>query len=270
LRLLTLNIWQEQGAWERRLELLCERLATLRVDVVCLQEVRDKPGAVPNQAETIARSLGVDWVWMFAAGQTWDGGDEGVALLSRYPLEQREVQLLPSRETNRRVCLAARVRPESAPASGAGVWVATTHLAYRVADGELRERQVLALDAFVGGLREPGDSAIIAGDFNAIPEADELRFLRGLTTLHGRRSYWQDAYACCHPGAAGPTWCTSNPYTEQLSWFPGDRRLDYVFLSPQTREGRSRVVSAEIVLDEPAADGTYVSDHFGVLVDVDV
>ena len=50
IRVLTLNIWQEQGDWARRMALIAERLGTVRPDVVCLQEVRQAGDRVPNQA----------------------------------------------------------------------------------------------------------------------------------------------------------------------------------------------------------------------------
>lgn len=262
MRLLTLNLWQEQGPWERRLEVLRADLANLAPDILCLQEVRDRGQEVPNQARSLAEALGADWHWTFAPAQSWGGGVEGLAILSRRAWTRREVCPLPSRDTNQRLGLALRFE-----GNGGAFWVATTHLAYRLGDGLLREAQVLALDAMLAELREGGETAVLCGDFNAVPEADEIRFLQGLTSLEGRRTYWQDAFAALHPGQAGPTWCAANPYTEQLGWFPRDRRLDYVFVSPQTREGRARLQSCDIVCAAPATDGTYPSDHYGLLVD---
>lgn len=261
LRLVTLNLWQEQGPWEQRLELAGRRLADLETDVICLQEVRHVEGRIPNQAATLAAALG-GMAWTYEPAQQWGGGEEGVGILSRWPLEQRAMCELPTAEgRSRRVCLGAHVR---AP-TGARVWVYTTHLAWRLDDGLLREQQVLAVDAFVR--RRPGPW-ILAGDFNATPDADEVRFLRGQTTLAGRRTYHQDAFACCNPGAPGVTWARENPYTRQLHWLEPDRRLDYVFVSPVTREGVGRVRACRRVLTRPDTRGVWCSDHFGVLAEV--
>ena len=60
MRLLSYNIWNYQGHWERRRLRLANLIAALDPDIVALQEVRhswhDRPGE--NQAEWLARSLG--------------------------------------------------------------------------------------------------------------------------------------------------------------------------------------------------------------------
>ncbi len=263
IRLVTLNLWQEQGPWERRLALAVERLSALAPDVVCLQEVREVPGRIPNQAQTLARGLG----WpscTFEPAQAWGGGDEGVAVISRLPLLERRARELPYSEgRSRRVCLGACLGAPSGP-----FWVYTTHLAFRLTDGALRELQVEAVDRFIGEVPSPEAAVLLAGDFNAVPEADEIRFLRGLTSIGGRRTYYQDAYAQHHPGAQGHTWCRENPYTAPLRWLEPDRRLDYIFVSPMNGKGRGRILGCRIVCDTPDLAGVFCSDHYGLLAEV--
>lgn len=258
----TLNIWQEQGPWRERMDTICRQLGELRADVICLQEVRQRPPQIPQQAATIAQALGMEHVYEIA--QPWGGGDEGLAVLSRLPIAERAVQELPFDEgRSRRICLGVALE------AGADrpVWVFTTHLAFRLADGELRERQVRAVDAFARKKRRDAH-CIVAGDFNAVPDADEIRFMRGLSTLDGQRTYYQDAFRVCHGDAPGPTWCLENPYTEQLHWFPRDRRLDYIFVTPCRRDGSGRVTRCDIVCDRPDDEGTRCSDHYGVLAEI--
>src|SRR5258705_122657 len=71
---------------------------------------------------------------------------------------------------------------------------------------------------------------ILCGDFNATPDSDEIRFLRGLHTAAGRRTFWQDAWERRHGRADGFTWARANPYTARLRWLERDRRLDYIFV----------------------------------------
>lgn len=264
MRVLTLNIWQEQGPWQLRLEAICRQLEALAPDVVCLQEVREVPGRVPNQAATLAAASGFQHC--YAAAQTWGGGEEGLAILSRLPIMAHETVELPVEgEETRRVCLAAHLKgPQDQVVS-----VYTTHLAYRPADGALRARQVLAVDRFIRRSSRDG-VVVLAGDFNATPDSDPIRFLCGLTSLDGANTYYQDAYATTHPGSAGWTWCSENPYTEPLSWLPRDRRLDYIFVSARKRAGAGRIAACEIVCDKPEANGVRCSDHYGVQADVQI
>ena len=260
-RVLTLNLWGEQEPLERRLALIVETCAALAPDIIGLQEVREVPGKVPNTAATIAAALGYHHA--FESATPWGGGDEGLAILSRLPIVRRGAVELPHAvPTERRVVLGVAV------ATPLGELCAfTTHLNYRMTDGAKREDQVAAVDAFAAGWPSPLPRLLL-GDFNAVPHSDEVRFLRGLHTHAGRRTYWQDAWDRTHPGEAGYTWSARNPYTARLAWLDPDRRLDYIFVSPLFRDGRGAIRECRIVLDQPAPDGAHASDHYGVFAEV--
>jgi endonuclease/exonuclease/phosphatase family metal-dependent hydrolase len=256
LRFVTLNLWNEQGPHEARLHLVAEGLRGLGPDVVALQEVRQR-GGLANQAETLARALSMKHVYTPAA--RWGGGEEGLALLARHPIAASLFEPLPAPGEGRAV-LGARIQ-----APKGEVFAVTTHLSYRLADGAWRERQAVAVDAFCRRLA--GDAlCVLCGDFNAAPDCDEIRFLRGRVTLCGRRTYWQDAFARVHDRTDGFTWAARNPYT--VPHLEPDRRIDYVFVSPVRRDGTGTVIHAEVVLDRPDGRGVWPSDHFGVLCDV--
>ncbi len=265
LRALTLNLWGEQGPFAARMALCQREIARLAPDVVALQEVRQIDGQLPNQAETFARALGYHHV--FAGAVEWGGGLEGLAILSRAPVQgSGHIELPHATETERRILLHAVV-----PTPAAQVAVFCTHLNYRMTHGVIREDQVEAVDRRVAevlaGLSAPA-LAVLMGDFNATPDHDEIRFLRGLHTLRGRRTYYQDAYLRRHGSEAGTTWSTRNPYTAKLRFLEGDRRIDYIFVSPMSRDGRGQVLECQVVLDQPDEQGVFPSDHFGLLADI--
>jgi len=262
-RCLTLNLWGAEAPLQRRMELVIAGLRELQPDVVGLQEVREVPGQLANQAESLASAAGYQHV--YAAAMPFAGGQEGLAVLSRAPIEEHLAFGLPHAEVSeRRILLSARVSFESR-----SVWVHTTHLNYRLAHGKQREDQVQAIDSLVAA--RAGDTpSVLMGDFNARPESDEIRWLRGLVTLSGRRTYYQDAWERLHPGEPGWTWARANPYTKSLAFLEPDRRIDYIFVTPMRRGGRAAIRSCRIVLDQPAADGAYASDHFGLLAEIDM
>jgi endonuclease/exonuclease/phosphatase family metal-dependent hydrolase len=253
----TLNLWGIEPPLERRMALIAEGLRALAPDVVALQEVREAPG-VPNQAEALARIAGLAHV--FAPAVEFGGGHEGLALLARHPIAEQVARELPHAQPGeRRILLSARLAGD--------LWVHTTHLNYRLQHGRQREDQVLAIDAALATYT--GDAPqILLGDFNARPESDEMRFMRGLATLGGRRTHYQDAWERTHPGEAGWTWASINPGTGRLAFLERDRRLDYIFVTPQRRDGRGRVDDCRIVFDHADGDGVFASDHFGLLADV--
>ncbi|HKA91394.1 MAG TPA: endonuclease/exonuclease/phosphatase family protein [Haliangiales bacterium] len=269
----TLNLWGAHEPLARRLEVAAAGLGALDPDVVLLQEVRAGEG-LPNTAGRLAGLLGPDWRFVYAPalaggpgafGPGTPAGEEGLAVLARHAIVEHEARELPeARPDERRIVLGALV-----DLGAARVWCHTTHLHWRLGDGLAREKQVVAADR---AARERGGDVhvhILGGDFNAAPDCDEIRFLAGRTTLAGVRTYWQDAFARVRPGEPGVTWSRRNPYVGELAWVEPERRIDYLFVSPERRDGRGRVRDCRVILAGPAADGVWASDHFGVIADVD-
>jgi endonuclease/exonuclease/phosphatase family metal-dependent hydrolase len=110
------------------------------------------------------------------------------------------------------------------------------------------------------------------GDFNAGPEHDEIRWLVGQHTIGGRRVAYQDAWEAAGDGSPGLTWARSNDYTARMQWLRQDRRLDYIFVTPVRRDGRSTIHGVAVALHEPAraanGDRLFASDHYAVVADV--
>ena len=272
VRVLSLNLWGEQPPVERRLAIAIEGFRALAPDVIALQEVREVPvpidpspllSPMPNMAETIARALGFHFV--FAPATPWGGGVEGLAIVSRFPIARTAHEALPHAiPTETRLILGATLDTPRGPLS-----VFTTHLNYRLTDGGKREDQVAAADAFIQSWPSPLPK-ILMGDFNAVPHSDEIRFLRGLHSHAGRRTYFQDAWERVHPDDRGYTWARRNHYTSRLGWLEPDRRLDYIFVSPMRKDGVGVIRDCRIVLDDRTADGHFASDHFGLMAEVQV
>lgn len=285
LRVVTLNVWGTEPPLERRIELAVRQLRALAVDVVCMQEVRPLDGlAGRTTADVIAEQLGMHAHYAksceWAAGEDGmaNAGQEGLAIIARSPLVDARTLALPgSRRPDTRVLLSGLVATDGGP-----IWVHTTHLNYRLDDGVAREQQVLAIDDAIRGLGREKDSPpqILCGDFNATPDSDEIRFLRGLTTLGGRRTHWQDAWLRlhreCQPGdgpAEGITWSSENGFTRPLRSLDIDRRIDFVFVTSRKKDGRATIHSSRVVMTEregQGADEICASDHYGVMADVQV
>jgi endonuclease/exonuclease/phosphatase family metal-dependent hydrolase len=273
LRAVTLNFWGTQPPLDERLELAVLQLGALDADVIGMQEVRPLDGhGSRTTADHIADALGCNRVYEVAL--RWDddaffpgypGGEEGLAILSRHPIAEHRVTPLPdARPTEARILLSAALETPAGV-----VWLHTTHLHYRLDDGLARERQVVAIDDVLRSI-ETDAPQLLCGDFNATPEHDEIRFLRGLHTLAGRRTHYQDAFERVHHGAPGYTWSSENEQTRPLRSLDIDRRIDYVFVTTRRKDGRGTVRDCRVVLDGRNADGVCASDHYGVLAEVQI
>ena len=286
LRLVTLNLWGTEPPLERRLALAARQLVELAPDVIGLQEVRPLDGrSGPTTAHWLAERLGHAHVLYVPAVRWPDGaiagrgaGEEGLALVSRWPFVARRALRLPeARPLDARLLLSAQVATEVG-----AIWVHTTHLHYRLDDGLARAAQVIAIDDAIRACGRGNDDApqLLCGDFNATPDSDELRFLRGLTTLAGRRTHFQDAWLRCHDEPRrgdgpdrGITWSSDNRFTRPLRSLDLDRRIDHVYVTTRKKDGRGTVRACEVVLTEREGDadtGICASDHYGVMADVQI
>src|SRR6202789_2240005 len=128
LRVLTLNIWNRQGPWERRLPLLRAGVARLSPDIVALQEVIDVGGR--SQADDLREGLGYEAA--FGCAHDHGGGVRfGNAVLSRWPITGSRAFPLPTgqRAENRCLLLAEVASPHGA------LPVFVTHLNWHLHDG---------------------------------------------------------------------------------------------------------------------------------------
>lgn len=268
LRLVTINFWGTEPHLENRLALAEQQLRELAPDVIGMQEVRPLQGRDgKTTADVLAEAL--DMHCVFGKTLEWDddafypgypAGKEGLAILSRYPvLEHKGTPLPEARPTEARILLSACLDTPAGP-----TWVHTTHLHYRLDDGIAREKQVVAIDDVIRSI-ETDRPQLLCGDFNATPDHDEIRFLRGLHTLAGRRTHYQDAYARIHPGRDGHTWSSENEQTRPLRSLDIDRRIDFVFVTTRKKDGRGTVLQSDVVLDKRDPSGNCCSDHYGVL-----
>jgi endonuclease/exonuclease/phosphatase family metal-dependent hydrolase len=260
LRLLTLNIWNQDGPWAERAPRIREWIERLDPDVVGLQEV--VRGKRLDQLALVAPA-GSHCAYAKAM-EFWRDGDAdfGNAVFSRWPILERETLPLPDAgDGERRVVLATTIDAPFGPLS-----FFCTHLNWRLHHGFVRERQVAALGELVRRRRSRDRfPPVVVGDFNAEPESTEIRFVKGLHALGGRSLYLRDAWSEAGDGGPGHTWCYRNAYT-RTSLEP-DRRIDYVFVGPPLPSGLGRVERCSVVCDDESA-GVWPSDHFGVYAEL--
>lgn len=238
LSVVTLNLWHDKADWPSRQRIIVATLRALRPDVIVLQEVLQH-ATLPNQAMALAEALG--YAYRFASLDA-EGAERryGNAVLTRHRILADDwTALSPSEDY--RSALHVRI------AIGSHTFdVYGTHLHYQATGAAVRREQVQGLLAFVARTRS-SDAVIVAGDFNAPADAPEFAAMT---------AQFDDAYDTVHP-AAGQTafeHSTLNPFL-----LP-PLRVDHVWFE---REHLS-VVSAMRLFDQPAADGIWASDHFGI------
>jgi endonuclease/exonuclease/phosphatase family metal-dependent hydrolase len=277
LRTATLNVWNRSGPWRERLGLIRRELETLAPDVLGLQEVMRlvAPGTSEpvspeqDQAAEIAHGLGYEVAYA-PASEYGNGLVMGNAILSRFPILETHAAYLPDAGSGeRRSIVHALVQ---SPWGRLPLFV--THYNWRLEHGYVRLKQALFTAAWIdarapvqAGLLPP----ILMGDFNAEPDSDEIRFLRGLSVQAGKSVHYADAWRYAGDGSPGTTFDPKNDYARKNREPP--RRIDYIFARGPDAEFRGEPLLAKLVFNtsEPGAGGPlWPSDHFGVYAEIAV
>lgn len=272
VRILTLNVWNAEGD-PRRPECINQTLATLKPDLIAFQEVIQT-----RDDRMLDRLLAkLDFEATHQADlqhSTPPFADRygGSAVATRWP--HRVVEVLDMRVAGAAdVPWATLATVVEIPEAGELLFVGAT-MAWRPAAEAVRERQALAI-AELDARHRRGLPTIIAGDLNADPGSASIRFLTGRQSLDGRSVLYHDAWEIAGDGR-GYTWGVDNPNgragSDQIIGQPDYRkRFDYVLVGSWDAhpESHAHIRSAALAFDKPI-NGIWASDHFGVVVDLDI
>jgi endonuclease/exonuclease/phosphatase family metal-dependent hydrolase len=233
LRVMTYNIHVGVGM-DKKLDLprIAKVINREHPDLVGLQEVDRGVKRTEGKDEIAELAKLTSMNYVFAHNIDYQGGQYGVAILSRFPIKSVDHRKYENRrEAERRGMIRAEFE-----VNGRLINFVTTHLDYQYADGRVFETEQLL--KFLDDVKGP---LIVVGDFNDEPSGDAYQLM--LTRFHDA---WVKAKA---PG-------------EGLS-YPADtpsKRIDYVFAR---QSDRIRAKKAWIA-------NTLASDHLPLIVDLEI
>ena len=241
LRVLVFNIFAgKDTGGVSNLERVAALVRSTDADIVLLQEVDSvtrRSGGV-DQPAVLASLTGYDAA--FGSSLDYQGGEYGIAILSRWPIVRDSMVPLPISPPQARA--GGRYEPRGAlvveiDAPGGRLSVINTHLD---ASGEdhYRRQELATLLRLAEQELAAGASLLIGGDFNSRPDSEVIR----RATAGG----WRDLWSVCGEPGEGNTYPAHAPV----------RRIDYLFAA-----STATCSSASTV-------GAGVSDHLGLLVTV--
>lgn len=202
------------------LERTAKTMAAFKADIIGLQEVDlncKRSGSV-NQPRELGRKLNMHAA--FGAFMDYDGGQYGMAILSRYPLVNTQSIRLPN-GNEPRVALQAEVRLPN----GESLVVVNVHFDW-VDDDKFRFAQASFLADHLKKLDKP---YILLGDFNDQPGSRTIKLFQSL------------AVEADKPEKNRLTFSSIKPEVE----------IDFIFAAPAARwrVGRSKVLDVPVVSD---------------------
>lgn len=208
-------------------EAIAEAIREQNPDLVALQEIdvmTGRSGKI-DQAKRLADQLKMHYY--FGKAIDHDGGEYGVAILSRFPISDEKTYPLPTQEGSGgepRVLTTVKVKLPD----GSDIRFASTHLDAQKEDTN-RLLQIRKIAELVSDEALP---VVIAGDFNAPPQSEVIAIL----DQHFQRS--------CKD--CPPTIPVHNP----------NKAIDFIAFRPQNA---FEVLSHEVISE------TYASDHLPVV-----
>lgn len=263
LRVATYNVLASEHAdWERRRPALRHLLRTAAPDVVALQETD-----IGGGADVVADLLGPGYEVVEHEARATDA--VGSLLTSRHPIRStRPIDLAVEPRVPSAAGLLAEI--EVGPPFGV-VHVVHHSAAYQYGYAHERETQaVRCARAVERAVPDPAAHVVLLGDLNDDPDSSSIRFLTGRQSLHGTSVAYSDAWEAAHPGSPTHTFGPENPLVRagQMPLEPG-RRIDHVMVRCGVHGPTLEVAACGLLGDHPV-DGTWASDHSGVVADLRV
>lgn len=233
IRVMTYNIHVGVGM-DKQLDL--QRIADVinkeRPDLVGLQEVDRGVERTQRKDEIIELAHLTKMEYAFAHNLDYQGGQYGVAILSKFPIGTIDHRMYQNkREAERRGMIRIEVKID-----GKVVNFVTTHLDYQYQDGRLFEAEQM-LD-FLGTIKGP---LIIVGDLNDEPTGSAYKLIL---------NQFDDAWLSSHQTADGFSYPADKPI----------KRIDYVFI----RKSDGLKIKKAWVVE------TLASDHVPIVTEIEV
>jgi len=233
LRVMTYNIHVGVGM-DKKLDLsrIAGVINSQHPDLVGLQEVDrgvERTQRIDEIAE-IAKMTRMDYA--FAFNLRYQGGQYGVAILSRYPIRAIDHRLYKNRrEAERRGFIRIEIN-----LAGSVLNFVTTHLDYQYEDGRVFETQQL-----LSALKDVKGPLVLVGDFNDVPAGEAYQLMR---------QTFDDEWSSARLGDEGFSYPADKP----------TKRIDYIFTRRLDRIKARRAWIVE----------TLASDHVPVVAELEV
>lgn len=265
MRLVTLNTWGMRGNWPARLTVLQDGFRALDPDIITLQET-----VLTNDVDQAADMLG-DGYHLAQQQQREPGGagvpeGQGITTASKWPFGQVfEVDFHLTERTGDFACTCL-VTEVLAPQPWGRVWVANHFPDFQLDhERERRLQTVAAARALESLVQESPGHVIVAGDLDADPAADSIRFWTGRHVIDNVSVCYRNAWEATHPAESLETYTPQNPHQVTPDW--PFRGIDYVLIRCGPAGPSLLVRGCRRVFDQGA---NTPSDHYGLAVELEV
>jgi len=251
LKIVSLNTWKNEGAYPGRLQLMASGLERLNPDVILAQECFYCEDTEDSTVAYLADYLDLKYVFAKARRKLRQHGGRmrychsGLAILSNGVFDDSRTIPLPSSEIGgERIALSSRLT-----IGEIAIRIVCVHFSHVRGEEEIRANQIrISLKAIEED--EESDILIIGGDFNCLPDSEELRL--GFAGLKFNLVNHLLLDGCIDPTSPVP------PFSHRSG-----RQIDQIWHVVRGG-GLSLQASAGVSMNTPDSEGVYPSDHAAV------
>jgi endonuclease/exonuclease/phosphatase family metal-dependent hydrolase len=267
LRVLTLNLFGRRADWPKRREVIRAGLRALRPDLIAFVE-----SIKTSEYDQALELLGPDYHLAHQAEREAPAppdveAGQGLTIASRWPInEWHELDLQVTPRTADFACGALVAQIDVPGPIGRILFV--LHVPSWKLDLEYeRELQAVVVARRIEELRGPDElPVVLTGDLDADPAAASMRFWTGRQSLQRMSICYRDAWESANPTDPGHTFTPANPLMQGRDW--PFRRIDYILVRCGVHEGPMLSIRSCDRTFDHAVNGTWASDHYGVVADL--
>ena len=254
-KILTLNTWKCDGKYEKRLPVMANGIAESEADIIFLQEdfstadgSFDTSGYIANQLQFHQAKIN-SRLKIRNLNSLMTHSSSGLAILSRYPLQNLQIVELPSDASDgqRRTMIVECQLPSGS------IQLCNFHLTHLADRDDLRLDQLKHILHYLSEMFK-GEIFALGGDFNCCPKSPVFEWLEQQQTVEITNL---SKVAEAHQPSLNP-----------VNGIQSERSLDHLFVGQVGGRASIEYTSIEYVMSKPLGlDRIYPSDHAGVILE---
>jgi maltose 6'-phosphate phosphatase len=249
MKVATFNVWNHNDTWALRKEIIIQEIRRIDADIMALQEV-------PNheELESILNQSGIEHY----SFKRYPGDEEGLAVLSKYPIEEVKSENDVLNNCSMRILLEIY---------GSTIGLTNVHLNWKSA--LVREKEIVEVAKWISESKNT-DYEFLCGDFNSTPNLSSIyNFLVGELSIESYDTSWVDLAQ----SERSPTldfkynsWLLNR---ENLNHIRVPVRYDWILIRSCYPKKEPKLINIELFANVVSpTKQVHPSDHYGVAVNL--
>lgn len=258
LSVITINTWKCEGEYFPRIKYLAEELLKLNPDIVLCQECFSCGSKDISTLSYLAEQLEMHQSYIPARKKQrlflneYVDSESGLGVLSKFEIEKNDFCLLPNVPGDeKRMLQKLTIKLPN----GQKLQIINVHLTHI---DTIENHRLNQIEFIIEQIQNTADLFIIGGDFNALPDSEEINSLIS-------KANFMDIFSAFDPFIERSSLVEPFEKGQKLN-------VDYLFTAKKYLEnGEIEIMEAQTVLNHKnPINNQYASDHFGIVAKLQI